>query len=331
MNSDDLGELLDDLQKQMDRCKVLYEQYFLGIQRTAPGQLHVDLERRIRKLTQVHIRNTGQRFRFTTLSQRFTSYNTYWKRTMRQIEAGTYVRDMARLGRKAARTGKDVPDEILAKMPKRMRDRILKDRKVAAERAERNQAREQERNAAGKVRNNTPSNVHQLDEADLLDGLDLDAVFSSMVDAGEFSEEKPTLRKESRADTDVDQIFSEMMSEGPTSVSSPAPPPPPHPVAKRAPPVPRSVSRPAVKPAPVMPAVKPPPGMSEPESRALYQRYKKARDLVGADTSKLSYDKLMRSLNKQAPKILKDHNAQGVSFNVVVKGDRVVLKAKPKK
>ena len=324
MDSDDLGDLLDDLQKQMDRCKVLFEQYFLGIQRTAPGQLHVDLERRIRKLTQLHIRNTGQRFRFTTLSQRFTSYNTYWKRTMRQIEAGTYVRDMARLGRKAAETGKDVPDEILAKMPKRMRERILKDRKVAAQRVERTEAREQEQRDAGKVRNNTPNNVHHLDEADLLDGLDLDAVFANMVNSGEFSEQKQKSSNEVAArentEADVDQIFSEMTS-APVAVV------PPRPVVKRAPPAPQKL-RPAIKSSP---AVKPPPGMSEPESRALYQRYKKARDLVGADTSKLSYDKLMRSLNKQAPKILKDHNAQGISFNVVVKGDRVVLKAKPKK
>ena len=71
--------------------------------------------------------------------------------------------------------------------------------------------------------------------------------------------------------------------------------------------------------------------MSVAESQALYKRYKKARELVGENTSNLSYDRLMRSLNKQAPKILRDYNATGVSFNVVVKGDRVVLKAKPRK
>ena len=71
--------------------------------------------------------------------------------------------------------------------------------------------------------------------------------------------------------------------------------------------------------------------MSVSESQALYSRYKKARELVGENTSNLSYNRLMSSLNKQAPKILKDHKASGVSFDVVVKGDRVVLKAKPKK
>lgn len=71
--------------------------------------------------------------------------------------------------------------------------------------------------------------------------------------------------------------------------------------------------------------------MSEPDAQALFKRYKKARELIGGDTSGLSYDKLMNSLNKQAPQILKQHNARGVSFDVVVKGDRVVLKAKPEK
>ena len=71
--------------------------------------------------------------------------------------------------------------------------------------------------------------------------------------------------------------------------------------------------------------------MTVDEGQALFKRYKKAQELVGKKTDGLSYDKLMRSLNKQAPKILEQHQAKGVSFNVVVKGDRVVLKAKPKK
>jgi hypothetical protein len=52
---------------------------------------------------------------------------------------------------------------------------------------------------------------------------------------------------------------------------------------------------------------------------------------VGERTDNLSYDKLVSTLSKQAPAIMKQHNARGVEFNVVVKGDKVVLKAKPKK
>ena len=98
LNSEDIGEMLDDLKSRIDRCKVMFEQYFLGIQKTAPGQLHVELERRIRQLTQLQIRNTGQRYRFTTLSQKFASYNTYWKRTLRQIEARKQAKKKGGIG-----------------------------------------------------------------------------------------------------------------------------------------------------------------------------------------------------------------------------------------
>ena len=57
----------------------------------------------------------------------------------------------------------------------------------------------------------------------------------------------------------------------------------------------------------------------------------KAKKLVGENTEKLSYDRVMRSLNKRVPGIMRDHKAKGVSFGVEVKGNRVVIKAKPKK
>jgi hypothetical protein len=332
LSSEDITELLDDLQKRMDRCKVMFEQYFLGIQKMPPSQLQVELERRIRKLTQTHISNTGLRFRFTTLSQKFASYNTYWKRTMRQIENGSYIRDIAKVGRDAIRLGKDIPDELLAKMPKRMRERIQKDRAQVHERAKRAESQEADLLSSGKVRDNKRGNVHTLDEGDLLEDLDLDSIFSTMMDekvASEASEVRHARRQTSDPDTDVDALFTqtpprpstEDTLERPISGARSRTMPP-----RRAHP---SANRPA--PAPAAPGQKPPPGMSVPESQALYKRYKKARELVGENTSDLSYDRLMRSLNKQAPKILQDHNAKGVSFNVVVKGDRVVLKAKPKK
>lgn len=340
LSSEDIAELLDDLQSRMDRCKVMFEQYFLGIQKTGPLQLQVELERRIRKLTQTHIANTGLRFRFTTLSQKFASYNTYWKRTLRQIENGTYIRDIAKVGRDAIRDGKDIPDELLAKMPKRMRERIQRDRAMVKDRGKRDKQVEEDLRASGKVREVKRDNVHQLDSGDLLEDLDMDSLFAGMM-SDKPAEAAPSAgaprrsRRQAEPDTDVDQLFSKQppsqpgnstfnaaeTSEVPRMPRSVAPP--------RARPRPAPASPPQRTPAPS--AAKPPPGMSVSESQALYSRYKKARELVGENTSNLSYNRLMSSLNKQAPKILKDHKASGVSFDVVVKGDRVVLKAKPKK
>lgn len=70
--------------------------------------------------------------------------------------------------------------------------------------------------------------------------------------------------------------------------------------------------------------------MSEADTRTLYAKYIKAREVVGEKTDPMSYDKLLRTLSSQAPKILEQHKASGVEFNVVIKDNKVVLKAKPK-
>ena len=45
-------------------------------------------------------RNTAIRFRFQTLIQRYTTLQTYWRRIGRQIEEGTYRRDLLRARRR---------------------------------------------------------------------------------------------------------------------------------------------------------------------------------------------------------------------------------------
>jgi len=126
-----IEELLDAADKVLDRTKTLYEQYFLGIQKQPPAVLHAEIERRLRDLAQLQIRNTGLRYRLATLQQKFGSYNAYWRRTLRQIENGTYIRNLSKIGREAVRTGAPIPDEILAAMPKRMREQVLRDREAA--------------------------------------------------------------------------------------------------------------------------------------------------------------------------------------------------------
>ena len=72
------------------------------------------------------------------------------------------------------------------------------------------------------------------------------------------------------------------------------------------------------------------PGMSDEASRSLYNRYLKARELVGESNDGVTYDKLLRTLRSQSSKIITDHKARGVEFAVVIKDNKVVLKAKPK-
>src|SRR5437899_8777516 len=57
------------------------------------------------EMQQVQIRNAGLRFRFQTVSQRWTLFTTYWNRTMREIEAGTFRKDLAKAQRRLAQRG----------------------------------------------------------------------------------------------------------------------------------------------------------------------------------------------------------------------------------
>ncbi len=348
----DVGEELEQLEQLIERCKVLYEQHFMGIQKIAPETLHRQAERRMIKLTQHRIRNTALRFRFTTLSQKFGSYNTYWRRTMRAIEQGRYTPHLRRVAQRAGSQGREIPDEMLAKMPRLLREKLIRDRDRIAARNEREQARAGGEDEPAVVRSAVPHR-HEIDEAAL--GGEGDFDFDAMFDAIKTPEPQPVAAKPA----------APARPAAPPAAARPAPaarPPAPPPVpgradsakeqakaAAKAAAVARAKqklaaegpARPAAPKAPPR-AVKVsqkrdssgnllPPGMTEHQTRQLYDRYVKAKKLVGEDTGSLSYAKLLRTLNKQTPRIMKQHQAKSVEFNVVIKDDAVVLKAKPKK
>jgi len=97
--------MLSDAEVQLSRIKHLYEQWFQGIERIEPQIPRKQFDRALHELRKVKPRNTALRFRFQTLIQRYTTLQTYWRRIGRQIEEGTYRRDLlrARRRREAAR------------------------------------------------------------------------------------------------------------------------------------------------------------------------------------------------------------------------------------
>jgi len=97
--------MLSDTEVQLSRIKHLYEQWFQGIERIEPQIPRKQFDRALHELRKVKPRNTALRFRFQTLIQRYTTLQTYWRRIGRQIEEGTYRRDLlrARRRREAAR------------------------------------------------------------------------------------------------------------------------------------------------------------------------------------------------------------------------------------
>jgi hypothetical protein len=442
----ELTELLDTLESLLERTKILYEQYFMGIQKIPPSQLHKDIERKIRELTQEQIRNTALRFRLNTVTQKFGSYNTYWKRTLQAIEQGRYARDIQRAQRRAQRRGEDVPDELLVNMPKAMRDRIRRDRDRLAGNTQDLGADEEglvydsfpedtdtevdydiqrildgldNESLAVPVQVQSPAQspgqpraqasgqrgVHQISDEDDVLADRIDELFAALTDEAEAAiaqpRPSPAPSKPAPAPSKPAPISSKPAQPAPVSSkpaqaapaqSAPAqaaapsqpprPPGPPSRVVGAAPPiaVPDVPARPAAVPGvparpaavpdiparppavtdvparpaapgrtasatppgatPARPAprpetpkpepsaVPPPPGMTEAETRVLYEQYRQARQLVGGED--ISYDRLKRKLNEQAPRLMEQYNAKGLQYDVVVKNDKVVLKATPK-
>ncbi len=497
--------LLDLLDTTLDRVKVLYEQYFLGMQKQPPTHLHSDIERKLRDLTQMSIRNTALRYRFATLQQKFGSYNSYWRRTVKQIENGTYHRNLSKISRQAATTGEDIPEEILAAMPKRMRDQVKRDRDAVLALRKRREGAAPDADFTDELGAATrpvrpADGAHKIAEED---DFDLDAYFASVSNddaepvkpavaqakptppapaldpptdrepfppaaaaqaaprapatvparpfaasqgarpipvmpgasaglsvpvesmAGPFAREpaaaaptRPTQSPTSQQTQAIPRPVSVpggVARGGTQQMPMPRPPAPPgettrpvpseaavttaiprppsvqpipampRPVPSEAavttaiprPPMPRpapsaqptqamprlapsdaaatqaiprmpstqppqrvapSTSQPTQaipRPAPVAPATPaerlgPPPGMTDADVTALYAKYVKAKEVVGEATGPGSFGKLLKTINAQAPKIMEQHKAKGVDFQVVIKDNQVVIRAKPK-
>ncbi|MCC6748983.1 MAG: hypothetical protein IT371_15090 [Deltaproteobacteria bacterium] len=340
---------VDELQRKLDRLRVLYEQYFMGIEKREPSTLLKDVVRILHLLDQQNIRNTGLRFRHRTLLQKFNSFRTYWNRTVRAIEAGTYHRDIARLKRKLSGQGVSMP-------------------------------------SVGKLR--TAADVERaMTEAAQRPEIDEDAVTPvlpspppahegastppSAMRAGSGTERSRRAPEEDDEQYDLDNLFSE--SDAPRPPTRPAAPAPPRATAAT-PTAPPPTSPPLATPPTQAPAEAPrrmvvarvasipnfgpptaPPGpatarpqpaaaapapaaqskgggaeLSDASLQSVYRRFVKAKQMCGEDTSSIHLDTLSRTIERQLPKLRELHPGKEIEFQVVIRQGRAILKAKPK-
>ena len=85
---------LDELDESIAALQVLYEKYFLGLDRRPPEQERKRVSVRMRELKEQMVRNTALKFRVNTLFAKLLSFERMWDRTLREIEEGTYKRDV---------------------------------------------------------------------------------------------------------------------------------------------------------------------------------------------------------------------------------------------
>jgi len=88
------AEELNDLDEGMSGLQVLYEKYFLGIDRKPPDQERKRISEKARELRTRSISNTALKFKVNTLFAKLISFERMWDRTLREIEDGTYKRDV---------------------------------------------------------------------------------------------------------------------------------------------------------------------------------------------------------------------------------------------
>ncbi|MEN9796871.1 MAG: hypothetical protein RL653_567 [Pseudomonadota bacterium] len=333
----------DAFEEEVAALKHAYEQYFLGFEKKPPLRQHEELKKRLNHFRARPHRLVAVKFRVGSLQQKFQTYERLWERTLKEIENGTYKRDVLRAQKKAKAAEprrKAGPDVLQA-------DGDSLEAALAA--------------AAAAVEQRTPP---QLPKIPSLAGLPPVGGLPKVPPAsGSFPSVPPVggLPKVPPASGSFPAVAPAggLPKVPPASGGFPAVPPvgglPKVPPASggfpavtpvgglpRVPPASGSFAAvPPVGGLPKVPTAPPPrptaaaaPGggadLSDARMRAVYDAYVSAKRQGGEDTSRMSFESVAQSLRKQVPEILAKTKAKSVEFKVVVKDGKAQLKAVPK-
>jgi hypothetical protein len=326
MTPDEQEKLVADLETALERLQALYNQFFMGIEKLEPAVQRKEVERKFQLLRKEKLANTALRFRLQTQIQKYNTQSNYWRRISRQIEEGTYQRDLMR-----ARKRTEQRDEM-----------------DSAGRAF----------AAFDDGNDRPTPVANLKDAG---GFTFDDPFdvpsgrepappSGPMDvppasAGRTATHPPPAPAAGdpdktpvpRVGTGMHKLHEQLIADARTAAEDDGevladffqrrsvPPPPPGPPPKTAPP-----SRKQAPPAgPVRAAATAAPktrpvagtGLGEERMQAIYRTYLAARKKTGESTENVTFDKVSRLLKQQL-----SSKEDVRDFKVVIRGGKAVIK-----
>ncbi|HEY1936743.1 MAG TPA: MXAN_5187 C-terminal domain-containing protein [Candidatus Angelobacter sp.] len=83
-----IDEELSVLEDQLRRLKVEYDMYFGGGSKKPPAELEWKVKNLLKKFSDGHRMNYAQRFRYTTLQQRYALHNALWQQKLIIKEEG---------------------------------------------------------------------------------------------------------------------------------------------------------------------------------------------------------------------------------------------------
>ncbi len=299
---------IDELGRRLERLRVLYEQYFLGIERTPPTQVQKDVVRRVYRLSQLHFKAATSKFRFQALIQRFNAHKAYWARTSREIEQGTYKRLTFRAKQREKRhvaAGELTAADHLA--IRTVRDTLGEE---AADKAEtqRRAARQAEladaatdfMNQMGggggaETSSEPPKPAPAPADGEPRDSPSGDAAVMRGVSSEDLvkrAEKLRALQQRMRAPGAGPKRRAEATASRKAEASGPA-------------------------------------SRVESDDRSIYERLVAAKQRLNQDIDNLNFEKVSKSLEKQRDKARSKHGVDRVDFDVVVKDGQAFLKAIP--
>ena len=83
-----LAEDLDRLDVTIRQLQVKWDLFFNGQEKKPPSDLQSQVEQLIKRYANSEIRNNGERFRYQSLSARYTTFNELWQKKLRAREEG---------------------------------------------------------------------------------------------------------------------------------------------------------------------------------------------------------------------------------------------------
>jgi hypothetical protein len=86
---------ISKLEKDIQKLKTAYDQYFAGVERKTPDKLAETVAREVRTLTATVVNNTALRFRAQQAISRYQVFLTYWQKNLRDLEDGKKPRRRA--------------------------------------------------------------------------------------------------------------------------------------------------------------------------------------------------------------------------------------------
>ncbi len=94
--TEEISADLERLSKDLEKLRLSYDQYFLGLEKREPTKLRESVLNQIRRYAGLAIQNSRLKFRYQQTVARYNSFSNYWDRILREIEEGRYKRDVFR-------------------------------------------------------------------------------------------------------------------------------------------------------------------------------------------------------------------------------------------